>query len=131
MGKNGVAGDSREAEAYAFSMPVVDIEKTKERLGEAEEQVTTTVMVADVTLETKFIGPRAVLNVEYIGQKGRRHQVEFGHFFLGDGEVQNWRNYIVCIQAQAETGQRPFGPWKTLPAEKKVAVASAGSAVVN
>lgn len=127
--EGAVEEESEDPWYLFFSMPVVDIEKTEERIGEAEEEITAAVMVADVTLETKFIGPRAILRVQYIGQHGRRHQVEFGHFFGGDGEVQNWRNYIVCIQAQAETGQQPYGPWKTLPAEKQVA--NAGVAVVN
>jgi hypothetical protein len=98
-----------------FPMPVLDVEKTRERLGEVEEEATTTVMLANVTFETQFMGQRSILNVEYVGKMGRRHQVEFGHFLWGDGEVQNWRNHIVCIQAQAETGERPYGPWKTLP----------------
>ena len=98
-----------------FSMPVLDVEKTQEKIGEAMEEVKTTVSLASVSLETQFIGPRSVLQVEYIGKQGRRHQVEFGHFFYGDGEVQDWRNHIVCIQSQAETGDRPYGPWKDLP----------------
>lgn len=98
-----------------FSMPVLDVEKTQEKIGEATEEIKTKVMLASVSLETQFIGPRSVLQVEYIGKQGRRHQVEFGHFFYGDGEVQNWRNHIVSIQSQAETGERPYGPWKDLP----------------
>jgi len=98
-----------------FSMPVLDVEKTQEKIGEATEEVKTTVVLASVSFETQFIGPRSVLQVEYIGKQGRRHQVEFGHFFYGDGEVQDWRNHIVCIQSQAETGDRPYGPWKDLP----------------
>jgi len=105
--------------AKVFSMPVLDVEKTKDQLGEAGEEATVAVMLANVTFEAQFIGQRSLLNVEYIGKKGRRHQVQLGHFFWGDGEVQNWRNYIVCIQAQAETGERPYGPWKTLPSGQR------------
>jgi hypothetical protein len=115
--------------AEVFSMPVLDVERTKERIGDPEEELVTTVMLASTRFETQYIGQRSFLNVEYIGDAGRRYQVEFGHFLFGDVEVQNWRNYILCIQAQAETGQKPYGPWKTLPAEKQVA--SAGSAVVH
>jgi hypothetical protein len=98
-----------------FTMPVLDVEKANERLGEAEEEATVSVMLANVTYERQFIGQRSILSVEYIGDAGRRHQVELGHFFWGDAEVQNWRNHIVCIQHQAETGERPYGPWKSLP----------------
>ena len=96
-------------------MPILDVEKTQEKLGEVTEEVKTTVSLASISFETQVIGPRSVLQVEYIGKQGRRHQVEFGHFFYGDGEVQNWRNHIVCIQSQTETGDRPYGPWKDLP----------------
>jgi len=106
-----------------FAMPVLDVEKTKERLGEAEEEMTTTIMLANVTYERRFIGERSILSVEYIGEMGRRHQVEVGHFFWGDAEVQNWRNHIVCLQHQAETGERPYGPWKSLPSKQRTQAA--------
>ena len=105
-----------------FSMPVLEVEKTKERVLEAEEEATGTIMLANVTFETQFIGQRSRLSVEYVGKAGRRHQVELGNFLFGDGEVQNWRNYIVCIQAEADTGEKPYGPWKSLPSGKTEAV---------
>ena len=98
-----------------FSMPVLDVEKSREGVGEAAEETTATVVLANITFEAQLMGRRSLLDVEYIGNTGRRYQVELGHFFLGDGEVQNWRNFMVCIQAEAETGQSPHEPWETLP----------------
>jgi hypothetical protein len=33
----------------------------------------------------------------------------------GSAKVQNWRNFVVCIQAEADMGKSPYGPWKSLP----------------
>ena len=101
-----------------FSMPVVDVEQATEGVGEAEETVSA--MLAKVILETEVIGQRALLNVTYAGEMGRRHVVELGHFLFGDGEVQNWRNHIVCIQSEADTGEQPYGPWKSLPSSQEM-----------
>lgn len=114
-----------------FSMPVLDLQRATERVEPTGDETTVSVMLADVTFRAKFLGQEALLNVEYISKAGRKQLVEVGHFLFGDGEVQGWRNYIVCIQAEAETGQRPYGPWKTLPAAKKTKTTEVGPAVVN
>ena len=98
-----------------FSMPVLDLQKATERVEKTGDETTVDVMLANVTFQAKFIGQQALLKIEYSGQAGRKHFVEVGHFLFGDGEVQDWRNYIVCIQAEADTGETPYGPWKTLP----------------
>ena len=49
-------------------------------------------------------------------QAGRKQVVAITRFLFGNGEVQAWHNYISCIQAEADTGKPPYGPWKSLPA---------------
>jgi len=98
-----------------FSMPVLDLQRATERVEPTGDGTTVSVVLADVTFRAKFLGQEALLNIEYIGKAGRKHLVEVGHFLFGVSAVQDWRNYIVCIQAQAETGDQPYGPWKTLP----------------
>lgn len=85
-----------------FPMPVLDLEKTKSQL-------------AKIVSQTAILGRKLTLTIEYTGEAGRKHEVELSHFFHGASEVQGWRNYIVCIQAEAETGQPPYGRWKSLP----------------
>jgi hypothetical protein len=104
---------------YVFSIPVLDLQKATERVKATGTDVSVGGSLADVQYRTKLIGQQTFLNLKYSGEAGREHIVEFGNFFLGDGEVQNWRNHIVCIQAEAETGKKPFGKWKTLPAEQE------------
>jgi hypothetical protein len=99
-----------------FSLPVLEVQKTGERREETGEEFTSSFMLANVTFREKIVGERAVLQIEYIGEMGREHVVEFQYFLFGDGEVQDWRNHIVCLQAQSETGKTPYGPWRTLPA---------------
>ena len=93
-----------------FEMPVLEVEKTK-------------AMLATVVSRDAVIGRKVTFQVEYTGLAGRKHNVELSHFFHGSDEVQDWRNYIVCIQAEADTGERPFGPWKSLPKGEPVAEA--------
>ena len=59
-------------------------------------------------------GQRSVINVEY-ASSGRKHIVELGSFLRGNDEVQMWKNYLTCTQAESETGIKPFGSWKSLP----------------
>lgn len=106
----------------AFRMPVLDVQKTTQRIQKTGQQTTIGATMANVTFRLRLIGQQALLNIEYIGQAGRKHRVELGHFLFGDGEVQNWRNHIVCIQTEADTGEVPYGPWVSLPSSgKKVA----------
>jgi len=63
-------------------------------------------------------GYRSVLNVEYTSA-GRKYQVELGSFLRGNDEVQQWKNFLTCTQAEADIGEAPYGPWKSLPEEKE------------
>lgn len=98
-----------------YPMPVLDVKKTTQDSEKTGDSLSLSTMVAGVTFRTKFIGEEASLNVEYGGAGGRQHHVELERFFFGNGEIRNWRNHIVCIQAQADTGVKPHAPWKALP----------------
>ena len=105
-----------DREAMAFAMPVLDLQKTTQGVAKTGDETTVSATLASVTFRSKFLGEQATLKVEYIAQAGRKQQVEVSYFLNGTAEVQNWRNFVVCIQAQADTGQPPYGPWKSLPA---------------
>lgn len=101
--------------AEVFSMPVLDFQRTTQLSERTGSEANLSVTLVNVTFRTKLLGENAILNVEYIGGAGRKHMVQLGHFFRGNGEVQNWHNHIVCLQAEAETGERPHKPWEELP----------------
>jgi WD40 repeat protein len=110
----GAGGKSDET----FAVPVLDLQKTTQKLEKTGDDTTVDITLASVTFRAKFLGEQATLNVEYIGQAGRKQGVEITRFLFGNGEIQTWRNFIVCIQAEADTGKPPYGPWKTLPVGK-------------
>ncbi len=62
-------------------------------------------------------GERSAINIEYTST-GRKYIVELGSFLRGNDEVQMWKNYLTCAQAEADTNTKPFGEWKSLPEEK-------------
>jgi len=50
--------------------------------------------------------------------KGRRiSAVEFGSFREGAIGAQKWVNFIVSTRYEAETGERPYHPWQSLPSK--------------
>ena len=104
-------GSAREP--LAFAMPVLDLQKTSEKTGKDDGDLGRT--LASVALRSSFLVQHATLRIEYTAQAGRKQRVELSYFLGGNGEIQNWRNFIVCIQAEADTGQPPYGPWKSLP----------------
>lgn len=103
------------AEPVCFNMPVLEVSKTKGTTKVADSLAQVMLTTLSVRRSRFFLGERAFLSVEYTGQAGRKHIVELGYFFRGADEVQNWRNYIVCSQAEADTGEKPYGPWRSLP----------------
>jgi hypothetical protein len=110
-------------QALIFALPLLDVQEASERreLANADLAMGQAMAnsLADVRFRSKGWGQQAFLNVAYTGPAGRKHVVEFGNFLLGDEEIQNWRNYIVCSQAEADTGEKPYGPWISLPKEDK------------
>jgi len=65
-------------------------------------------------------GYRAFLNIEYMFA-GRKYNVELSSFLKGNNEVQQWKNYLTCAQAEADTGEMPYGPWKSLAKKRSKA----------
>ncbi len=110
---------SGQDEYDTFEIPILDLGKTKPQT-EKEQSFTGTILATLSERPGRFLsGERVTLNVEYQGPGGRKHNVELTSFFHGNDEIRNWRNYLVCAQAEADTGVTPYGPWKSLkPAEK-------------
>ncbi len=98
----------------AFPMPVLDLHKASEKAGKDASDLGRT--LASIALQSSFLVQHATLRIEYAAQAGRKQQVELSYFLAGNGEIQTWRNFVVCIQAEADTGKPPYGPWKSLPA---------------
>lgn len=104
----------QEGEDDSFHMPLLDISKTKPE-SEFEESLTASLLATLSERPGRWLSDeRVTLHVEYHGPGGRKHDVELTSFFLGNDEIRNWRNYLVCAQAEADTGVTPFGPWKSL-----------------
>jgi hypothetical protein len=107
-----------------FTMPLLDFATTSESSKQHESPMGDAVanMIGEVSMNTslkeaagKFLRPeRVTMIVQYQGAAGRKHEVEVTNFFHGNGETRNWRNHMICAQAEADTGVVPFGPWKSL-----------------
>lgn len=100
-------------ESDFFQMPVLDLDKMKPESG-SDDSIAAAMLTSVDEKAGKFLsGERVTLKVDYKGI-GRTHHVEITSFFHGNDEIRNWRNYLVCAQAEADTGKKPFGPWKSL-----------------
>jgi hypothetical protein len=107
-----------------FTMPLLDFATTTESSKQHESPMGDAVanMIGEMSMNTalkeaagKFLRPeRVTLVVRYQGAATRNHEVEVTNFFHGNGETRNWRNHMICAQAEADTGVVPFGPWKSL-----------------
>lgn len=100
-----------------FKIPLIDITGTKTGIDEKFGQPGGfNIWLTSIT-PSIWKGHCSVLNVEYTNS-GRKFLVETGSFLRGNDEVQKWKNYLTCAQAEADTGIKPHGQWKSLPAEK-------------
>jgi hypothetical protein len=104
--------------AIKFLIPLLEITETKS--GVDRKFGTPGMLNFSLTSITPSIwkGNRTFLNIEYTAS-GRKYIVELGSFLRGNDEVQQWKNFLTCTQAEADTEERPFGPWKSLPEEKE------------
>jgi len=103
-----------------FKIPLIDITGTKTGIDEKFGQPGGfNIWMTSIT-PSIWKGLRSVLNVEYTNS-GRKFLVETGSFLRGNDEVQKWKNYLTCAQAEADTGKKPHGQWKSLPEDKKEA----------
>jgi hypothetical protein len=107
-----------------FSMPLLDLVELKHAPHQHESLAGDAVanMLGEMAMNTsikeaagKILRPeRLTLTVQYQGEASRKREVEVTNFFNGNGEIRNWRNYLICAQAEADTGVVPYGPWKSL-----------------
>jgi hypothetical protein len=103
----------------AFDIPLLDLDKTKQT-SEKAESLAGSLLASLTDRPSRFLSnDRVTLNVDYQGSGGRKHKVELTSFFRGADEIRNWRNYLICAQAEADTGVKPYGPWKSLKRERK------------
>jgi hypothetical protein len=98
----------------SFVIPVLDLKKTKPEKGASESTAAELAGSVNQSLGKFLTNEKLTLLVDYDGHSGRKHKVEFTNFFHGNNEIRNWRNYLVCAQAEADTGVKPYGPWKSL-----------------
>ncbi len=99
---------------HRFLMPVLDLQKTKPDKHEADSLAASALSIFNDSA-AKFLGAdKTKLVVDYEGGAGRKYRVELTNFFNGTGEIYNWRNFLVCVQAEADTGKKPYGPWRSL-----------------
>jgi hypothetical protein len=124
-----------------FTMPLLDYAGSNQEKSQHESPIGEAVagMIGEMTKNAslkeaagKLLRPEKItLTVQYQGMAGRQHGVELVNFFNGNGEIRNWRNYLICAQAEADTGVVPFGPWKSLkpglPTIQEVASDGAGN----
>lgn len=103
------------APSLSFPMPIVEVDIVKREL--VGEDTAETAMLTAWGDSGRRPLKHSVLRVQYAAAAGRRRVVEFRNFWGSSTELINWRNYITCIQAEADTGEPPYGPWKTLPAQ--------------
>ena len=105
-------------QADDFEMPLLDVSEVR---PEADREKTLSGALIDQALGkmTNYTGglfdkERVTLNVAFQGESGRKGAVQLTNFFRGSYEAHNWPNYLLCAQAEAETGVTPYGPWKSL-----------------
>lgn len=97
-----------------FSIPVIDMVKTEGKETDKYEASAGLGIFLTTVSPTVWRGRRIHFNIDYIN-KGRKQTVELGPFLRGNEEIHSWKNFLVCMQSEADTGEAPYGPWKSLP----------------
>ena len=101
-----------------FRIPVIDMVKMEGKESNKYKASSGLGVFLKTTSPSVWRGKRIHLNIDYI-KKGKKQTVEFGPFLRGNDEIISWKNFLVCMQAEATTGETPYGPWKSLPSEGK------------
>jgi len=103
-----------------YKIPLIDI--TDAKTGVDEKFGKPGIFNFSLTSITPSVwkGNRTAINIEY-SLTGRKYIVEIGSFIRGNDEVQMWKNYLVCTRAEADTNEKPYGQWKSLPEKEKKA----------
>ena len=101
-----------------YKIPLIDITSTKSSIDDKFGKPGIFIFSMTSTTPSIWEGSRSAINIEY-ALAGRKYVVEIGSFLRGNDEVQMWKNYLTCTQAEADTNKKPFGEWKSLPSEEK------------
>ena len=102
-----------------YKIPLVDITSAKSSIDDKFGKPASFLNLSLTSITPSvWKGNRSVINIEY-ASSGRKYIVELGSFIRGNDEVQMWKNYLTCAQAESDTNEKPFGQWKSLPAEVK------------
>jgi len=109
--QSGLASMSAER----FILPVLDLGKMKPEKGSDASPAADLATAINASAGRMLRPERLTFVVDYDGEGGRKHKVEFTNFFNGNNEIRNWQNYLVCAQAQADSGIEPHKPWMALP----------------
>lgn len=128
---NLVFPQSPGTRAERFPLPLLDLKKTKPEKGSDASPFADIAAVIQKDAGRLFRPERLVLVVDYDGYAGRTHKVELTNFFHGNNEIRNWRNYMVCAQAESDTGVTPHQPWASLKSEPEVAGQKAQGELAN
>lgn len=102
-----------------FEIPVIDMVKTEGKETDKYEASAGLGVFLTTVSPSVWRGRRIHFNIDYIN-KGRKQTVEFGPFLRGNEEILSWKNFLVCMQHEANTGEEPYGPWKSLPETERV-----------
>jgi len=100
-----------------YKIPLIDITTTKTSIDDKFGKPGSFNFFLTSITPSIWKGYRSVINIEY-SSSGRKYVVEVGSFIRGNDEVQMWKNYLICARAEADTGKKPYGQWKSLPGEK-------------
>jgi len=100
-----------------YKIPLIDITNTKSGIDDKFGKPSVFNFFLTSITPSVWKGYRSAINIEYTSA-GRKYLVEVGSFLRGNDEVQMWKNYLTTAQAEADTGEKPYGQWKSLPEEK-------------
>jgi hypothetical protein len=112
---NGTPVPTEPMNAERFILPILDLGKMKPEKGSDASPAADLATAINAGAGRMLRPERLTFVVDYDGNGGRKHKVEFTNFFHGNNEIRNWQNYLVCAQAQADTGIEPHAPWVALP----------------
>jgi len=103
-------------EPVVYKIPLIDITNTKSGIDEKFGKPSVFNFSLTSITPSMWKGMRSAISIEYL-LAGKKYTVEIGSFIRGNDEVQMWKNYLTCARAEADTGKKPYGSWKSLPEE--------------
>jgi len=101
-----------------YKIPLIDITSTKSGIDDKFGRPGGFNFFLTSISPSIWKGYRSAINIEF-SLTGRKYIVEIGSFIRGNDEVQMWKNYLICARGEADTGEQPYGQWKSLPKTKR------------